>query len=544
MKKATIHFILPVFFFLFACNKDYLKRDNPTSTTDDKWWRTQSQLDGALEYIYAATPQGGYAGNPNVRIFFSTMTDDAYWNGNFYGSLNTVALGDANPSIGWPCDGVWGNNYARIRMASRFIENAGRAYTDTALRNRYIYEARAMRAWYHLDLMLYFGAIPIVTTAVTPAASGEMKRNSIPEVVSFIASELDICAAHLPTSYPNDQAKRITSGACLSMKAIAFLNARMYKEAAAAAKSVIDLKDANGAPVYALHQSGAPNTNSYGDLFSYNGKINRERIFMRTGGLSDIWFRNAPSGVPPGPAQAATNPTAALANSYETLQGKTLDELGPDSINIYKKEPNYKGNRDPRLQYTLLYPNEVFEGRKLEPFNADPNNSDRIGGPTGSATGFWMRKYLDPQDKGATESSTLDFMIIRYAEILLTYVEAMVESGSWQDPQVMQYLNNIRNRAEMPNVNAAVYNTQEKMRELYQRERRVELALEGTRLFDIRRWKIGDKVMRGSVEGATNPTTGKTVLVQTRKFSTQRDYLWPIPQNEINTSMITQNDGY
>jgi hypothetical protein len=543
MKKVTIQFIFPVILVLFACNKDYLTRNNPTSTTDDKWWRTQSQLDGALDYVYAATPQGGYAGNPNVRIFFSTLTDDAYWNGNFYGSLNTVALGDANASLGWPFSGVWENEYARIRMASRFIENAGKAYMDTALKSRYIYEARAMRAWYHLELYLYFGAIPIVSSAITPEGAVQMKRNTVPEVISFITSELEICAAKLPVSYPNDQAKRITRGACLSMRAIAYLNAKMYKEAAAAAKSVIDLKDANGALVYKLHQSGSAD-NSYGELFSYNGKINKERIFMRTNGLNDIWFRNAPSGVPPGPAQAATNPTAALANSYETLQGKTLEELGTDSINIYKKEPNYKANRDPRLQYTLLYPNEVFEGRKLEPFNADPNNSDRIGGPTGSATGFWMRKYLDPQDKGATESSTLDFMIIRYAEILLTYVEAMVESGSWQDPLVIQYLNDIRNRAGIPNVNVAVYNSQEKIRQLYQRERRVELALEGTRLFDIRRWKIGGQVMRGSVEGATNPVTGKAVVVQTRKFSEQRDYLWPIPQNEINTSDILQNDNY
>ncbi|MET6996445.1 RagB/SusD family nutrient uptake outer membrane protein [Chitinophaga defluvii] len=544
MKQSIIHLILPVILVLSACNKDYLTRNNPTSTTDESWWRTQAQLDGALDYIYASVPQGGYAGNPNGRIFFSTMTDDAYWNGNFYGSLNTVALGDGNPSLGWPYSGVWENNYARIRMASRFIENAERAYMDSTLRTRYIYEARAMRAWYHLDLYLYFGAIPIITKAVTPVESGGLKRSSIQEVVNFITSELEICAAKLPVSYNNDQAKRITKGACLSMRAIAFLNARMYSEAATAARQVIDLKDENGAAVYRLHNSGAPDRNSYADLFSYNGKINRERIFMRTNGLNDIWFRNAPSGVPPGPAQAATNPTEALANSYETLQGKTLAELGNDSMDIYKKEPNYKNNRDPRLQYTLLYPNEVFEGRKLEPFNADPNNSDRIGGPTGSATGFWMRKYLDPQDKGATESSTLDFMIIRYAEILLTYIEAKVESNDWQDPAVIQYLNDIRNRAGMPNVNVAVYNTQEKLRQLYQRERRVELALEGARLFDIRRWKIGALVMRGSVEGATNPATGKAVVVQTRKFNEQRDYLWPIPQNEIKTSQIIQNEGY
>ncbi len=543
MKKFLLHSIIPVCLGLCACNKDYLTRNNPAATTDDKWWRTQAQLESALDYIYAAMPQGGYAGNPNVRVFFAALTDDAYWNGNFYGALNTVALGDAHANLGWPFSGVWENDYARIRMASRFIEQAPNAYMDAALKARYIAEARAMRAWYHLELYLYFGPVPVVAKVVSPAEAPKMKRNTEAEVINFITSELETCASLLPGSYPPDHAKRITQGACLAMKAIAYLNAKMYNEAAAAAKRVIDLKDENGAPAYALHQSASPRANSYGELFSYNGKLNRERIFVRTNGLNDIWFRNAPSGVPPGPAQAALNPTAALANSYETLQGKTLDELGADSMKIYKESPNYRNNRDPRLQYTLLYPDMEFEGHRLEPFNPSSNNSDRIGSPTGSATGFWMRKYLDPRDKGATESSTLDFMVIRLAEILLTYVEAKVETGNWQDPLVAQYLSEIRRRAGMPPVDLSVYNSQEKMRTLCRRERRVELALEGTRIFDIRRWKIGS-VMNGNVEGATNPATGKAVVVHTRKFNEQRDYLWPIPQNEVKTSNITQNENW
>ncbi|WP_436484149.1 RagB/SusD family nutrient uptake outer membrane protein [Chitinophaga sp. ARDCPP14] len=92
-------------------------------------------------------------------------------------------------------------------------------------------------------------------------------------------------------------------------------------------------------------------------------------------------------------------------------------------------------------------------------------------------------------------------MIIRYAEILLSYVEALVESGDWQNPDVLLYLNKIRNRAGMPNVNTAVYNTAEKMRELYRRERKVELAFEGTRLFDIRRWKIGEESSERARDG-------------------------------------------
>lgn len=528
---------------LFACNKDYLNRNDPISTTDDKWWKTQTQLDQALNYIYNDLPQGGYAGNPNTLTFFSSLTDDAYWNGNFYGALNTLAVGDGSPTIGWPCEGVWVNDYAAIRMACRFLANAGNAYMDPALKKRYLYEARALRAWYTLELWLYFRNIPIVTTPLTPEETPDLTSSSQTDIVAFITTELDTCAENLPATYATDQSWRMTQGACLSMKAICYLNAGMFKEAADAAKQVMDLKDENGQKVYQLYQS-SNRANSYTDLFSYAGKINQERIFFKPNALNDIWFRDAPTGISPGPQQAALNPTASLVNTYETKQGKTLAELGPDSTKIYEMYPNYKNNRDPRLLATILYPGEVFADDSLQPFTTNLNNPDRIGAPTGSHTGFWDRKYLDLTDRGATGSSTLDFMLIRYAQILLIRVEGLVESGNWQDPDVIKCLNDIRERAGMPDVDVAVYNTQEKLRELYQRECRVELALEGWRWFDIRRWNIASQVMNGVVYGATNPATGQRVVVQTRKFDPQRDNLWPIPQNEINTSKIEQNPGW
>jgi hypothetical protein len=135
-------------------------------------------------------------------------------------------------------------------------------------------------------------------------------------------------------------------------------------------------------------------------------------------------------------------------------------------------------------------------------------------------------------------------MLYRYAGVLLTYVEALVESGQWNHPDVVKYLNEIRNRAGMPNVNTTVYNNEAKMRELYRRERRVELAFEGFRLFDIRRWHIGEQVMNGPVSGATNPANGQTVIVESRTFS-EKHYLWPIPQRELDgNSLMTQNPGY
>src|SRR5690606_26587532 len=110
----------------------------------------------------------------------------------------------------------------------------------------------------------------------------------------------------------------------------------------------------------------------------------------------------------------------------------------------------------------------------------------------------------------------LNFIAIRYTEMMLSYVEALVESGQWDHPDVKTYLNQIRRRAGLPDYDEAKYNSQEKLRELYRRERFVELALEGTRLFDIRRWKIGNEVLDGPVYGAYNPDADRRVRVEDR----------------------------
>ena len=108
----------------------------------------------------------------------------------------------------------------------------------------------------------------------------------------------------------------------------------------------------------------------------------------------------------------------------------------------------------------------------------------------------------------------------------------MVETGDWQNPDVEKYINMIRNRAGMPNMDKAVYNTQEKVRELYRRERRVEFAFEGKRYFDIRRWGIGNETMNGSALGAWNPTTNAYVQVENRACTFPKYNAWPIPQTE------------
>lgn len=524
-----------------SCEKGFLEQDNPTATTDEKWWKTQPQAIAALDLVYGPMPTGSFVYTGNSRISFSALTDDAAWTANYYGEILSIGLGNAAPAMVKENFGVvtnviepfWEANFTGIRNANRFLENAPRTFSDPNELKRYMAEARALRAWYHFELFLYYGPIPIVTTQVTPEDS-DLKKNTATEIINFVTSELQACAPDLPLEYAYNVSdkKRITRGAALTIRADAFFQAKMYAEAAVAAKQVIDL----GA--YQLYKNATTPKESYKLLFENAGIQNKERILLGSTNR-EIFLRNAPPGAA---GTANINPTASLVDSYETKQGKTIQELGPDSVNIYKRQPNYKNNRDPRLAASVISPGETFFV-VVNPFAPAPN-VHAIGANNSSRTGYFLKKYVDLADRTRNTQSPIDFMVYRYAGLLLMYVESLIESGKWNHPDVVTYLNEIRNRSGMPNVDVAVYNNEAKMRELCRRERRIELSFEGYRLFDIRRWKIGEQVMNGTIYGATNPTTGVTVTVENRKFD-KKHYLWPIPQREMvgNVNMV-QNEGY
>ncbi len=510
-----------------SCTK-FLTHDDPSGVTDAQWWNTESDARNALGTVYAGIPDGTHG---RQVMYWSGMSDIAVTRGDYKGAYDAFTLGLQTTRWG-VAKQIWNDDYIDIRRANRFLEHVDHCFMDPALKERMKYEARALRAYYHMELFLFFGRIPIVTHAITPKEN-HLSRDSVDKVYDFILSELQTCAKNLPERYDNANNWRITKGICLALISRLALYFHDFDAARDAAKEIIT----NGN--YELYHSDDPDVNSYAELFTYAGELNNERIFFAHNGCSNAWTTFAPFGIG---GEVHVAPTASIVNMYETKQGETLTELGSDSLNIYKKHPNYKNNRDPRLKASIFYPGETFQNTyTLDPFN---NISDKIGAPKSTPTGFWIKKYLDPKDQ-QTKGGSLDFMIIRYAEVLLNYVEALEESGDWKNQEIFDYLDKIRNRAGMPDLNRSKYNTQEKVRQLIRRERTVELAFEGQRYFDIRRWKIANDVMNGPVYGATNPQTGITVLVETRHYNPNRDKLWPIPEEEmlVNENM-EQNPNY
>jgi hypothetical protein len=269
--------------------------------------------------------------------------------------------------------------------------------------------------------------------------------------------------------------------------------------------------------------------------------INQERILYRFLGNRESW--NLMSAGLNG--LVVTIPTQSIVDAYETLQGKTLEEMPADSVEFYQRNPVF--NRDPRLSHSIMVPGDSLSFKEFNyyfhPF--DSKSPDYIKKPNTSRSGYILKKFSDPLDRGDPYSGKLDYMVIRYAEILLNYIEALVESGDYANPDIVKYLNEIRERADMPPVDETKYNTQDKLRELYRRERRIELVFEGQRWWDIRRWGIGEDVIKGTVYGAYNPSTGAHILLDNNSYEVPKNDQCPIYIEEITANPnLLQNEGW
>nr|WP_229204015.1 RagB/SusD family nutrient uptake outer membrane protein [Dyadobacter alkalitolerans] len=238
-------------------------------------------------------------------------------------------------------------------------------------------------------------------------------------------------------------------------------------------------------------------------------------------------------------------PTKALVDTYETTAGKLIT----DNASGYNPATPYV-NRDPRLKFSIFLEGDILPSGIA--FKPAPNSgtADAIGSTyIASTTGFNIKKYVLVDDFANPVNSGINIILLRYAEVLLTYAESKIELGQI-DASVLAAINLVRNGRSDVKQPAVKIASQAEMRNIVRRERTVELAFEGQHLFDIRRWKTAEKVMPGPVYGITYKDASgalKTVEVVAvnKTFDASRHYLWPIPQKErdLNPS-LTQNPGW
>jgi hypothetical protein len=524
--KFTIK-ILPITFILITiigCKKDLLNTIPNDRISTDIYWKTDKDAILAANAVYTYVE--------NVRTFFmwDGISDIGHTNvtqnEEAYIELGTHSASDA------PIRLQWSKNYNGIRAANNFLDNVDRVTTSNpTLIKRLKGEVRFLRSFYYHRLVSLYGDVPLIKTAITLEESRLLSRTPVAQVWDFINAELTAAAADLPTIQTDKG--RITKGAALALKARSLLFSGKYSEAAIAAKQVMDLN------VYSLYPS-------YKNLFSYAAENNQEVIFD-VQHIKDIYSNNAFQQNAPFSQQNSNSafiPTKRLTDVFQMTNGKAITDFtsGYDPLNPYV-------NRDPRLKYSIFVPGEILPNNAI--YNSIPGSgtADAVGSTfNATQSGLNCKKYINKEDLSQPANCGINIIHIRYAEILLTYAEAKIESNSI-DQSVLDAINLVRKRPDVNMPTLTTIGTQEQMRDIVRNERVVELSFEGLRYFDILRWKIAETVMPGKVFGLTYDDRGvaKTIEVTAfqKIFNKNRHYLWPIPQTEKDLNPnLGQNPGW
>lgn len=466
----------------------------------------------------------------------------------------------------------WAYFYQGIRSANLFLENSKNykqiVYRDTIdPANKSTYETnvrdiawfraevRFLRALYYFELIKRYGGVPIVDKSTyTDEELIQLKRKSFDECAEFVKSECDTVYPQLKDTwvgFASEQWRgRVTQGAALALKARVLLYAASplnnpsndiakWEAAAQAAHDVI----ATGR--YALHSS-------YSGLFRLgNGADgNSEVIFAIQGwARNDFERMNYPIGYTQG-GQGSTCPSQNLVDAYEMkATGMQIGEPGSG----YNPANPYAG-RDPRLGMSILTNNTTFKGRAVQCW---VGGVDGLGKLNATTTGYYIRKFVDEGldlERGSTSVHT--WILFRYAEILLDYAEAINEAYGPEATHgysmtAKAAVDRVRQRADvvMPILSPGL--SKEEMRERIRSERRVELAFEEHRFFDVRRWKIAEQTENKPIMAMriTKEADGSfnylVVKAEDRVFNSKM-YLYPVPEAEVLKSQgnLVQNEGW
>lgn len=566
--KKILYFITISCFtgiFLISCNfLDFDESDRlyNRETVFSDFGQTTNLLNNLYSYLQQ---DYGVMGQGAMR---ACATDDAeYANPN-----NSVQdMNNGNWSALNVKDDVFATMYSGIRAANNFIIN----YNDSMYLDYkydvaypkwedafkyYKYEARSLRAYMYFELVKRYGDVPLYTNVLTIDEANKIGKTSFDKVINFIINECDAVVDFLPYSYlqtKNPETGRVTKGFVMALKSRVLLYAAspLHNESGdskkweKAAKASLALIDSARLKNWYKKELGASAVNNFNS---------KEIIFFRNNtNSSDFERYNFPVRFTAGnSSNTGICPTQNLVEAFETKNGypATLTSTGWISSDPkFDPQAPYL-NRDPRFYQTVLYNGAKFKGQTIETFMGGQDEGSVTSG--GTATGYFLKKNT-LEDVNFTPGSIVSkphyWVIFRYGEILLNYAEAMI--GAFKSPDykdgvftmsARDAINAVRTAATMPLITE---NNLENFITILRNERRVELAFEDHRFWDIRRWKIGastQKEIYGAQIIITNDNTKYIKYKYETRAWTEKMNLYPINQQELykNPNLEPQNSGW
>jgi hypothetical protein len=565
MKKMFFSVTVSVCFLMGCTKENFLDQTTTTDLSQVSVFADSARSMDFLANIYSSI---GFSASPS-RFFeagLDACSDEA--EGPQSAGITTYnQFATGSVSAYSVANDAWNIPYSQIRAVNQFLKNLPVIAFNDNLKRRTRGEALFLRAWYYSILIKHYGGVPLVGDTIYTAQDKIVTaRNTYEECVNYIIGQCDQAAALVSASYSGLDYGRVTKGACLALKARVLLyaasplfnggntgagglgsivgypaaDANRWKLAADAAKAVIDMS------LYSLHENSTKPGYGFYELFQL--RRNEEYIFARMNpnnkDLENLW-RPPSRG---GSTRDGSFPYQNLVDAFETKNGKKITDAGSgyDPANPY-------ANRDPRLDYTVTHNlSSIYVAYgALSPtytYDGEPNG-DGFG--VGTPTGYYGNKMCNDEviPNYFFHDSPRCFPLIRFAEILLMYAEALNEvSGA--SSEVYSAVESVRKRAGLDPYQLPTGMSRDDMRKAIQHERQVELAFEAHRFWDVRRWKIAEQTESQMMKGmrvkkdANNNYTYTVEDVRKHNFRPAM-YLWPIPQSETaKSSELLQNPGY
>lgn len=501
-----------------SCSDSFLQKDSLTESSSATFWKDSNDALLALTACYDGLQDNNLYNSDQYNLgplYMDCMTDNGgHFNWSGWMDGYDVAMGIHNPSSSI-FGKYWKSSYEVIRRCNLLLSNIDKIPSmDNTERERIKAEAIVLRALMYTNLTMTFQDVPYLTESLT-IENAQCGKTSRADIVEKVLADLKVCVPNLPATADRG---RLTQGAGYALMGRLALYNERWAEAITAYNEVRKFD-------YALHDD-------YKALFTQQGETSNEIIFAVRYEGPGLGEGTAITGHWNTPLEAM-NGTIDLADDFYTTEGvkvadKNYGEMAGGKLDVTKPNAAHYEGRDPRLYATLFVPGMEWNGKGGE--------GNWYGGAAASLSTVYVMKYFDPKDTGNSWDCGQDFYVIRYAEVLLSLAEAMVENGGYNEDEVYALVNEVRQRksVNMPTVEEVEGSSlgKEELLEVIRHERRVELAFEGLRLFDLYRWKKLDE----AVTKIENERTSLGLAYEPRVFNGERDYVWPIPTSEVDTN--------